>query len=404
MGWQFPLIISGHWRAKTITKRSPQNLDCQHFQSRHCRSCSLLDNQYEATLQQKQRVLDELFPDALIRPFVPCREIAGSRIRAKLAVTGTFEQPQLGFYDDQQKIVAVDDCPLHHPLINEFTQQLPGIIREARLSPYDMQTDRGELKFVVLTCSPTHQQLMVQFVLRSSEAVDRIRSYWRRMTDVEKQLVAVMSINLQPVRSSTITGTEEILISEQASLPIRYADTELLFGQQSFMQTNFEVAAALYAAAGAVFQEYPAEHLLDLYCGAGAFALTVGKHAHSVLGIDVSANAIACASEAAIRNNQTNAKFQCRSLEAITSDRLEGSDFDSIICNPPRRGLDAATVALIQTLKPQVLVYSSCNAATLQRDVHRLRNDYQIEHLQAFDMFPFTQHFEALAMLRRIAR
>jgi 23S rRNA (uracil747-C5)-methyltransferase len=361
----------------------------------------LLDNTYEATLEQKTSVLRQLFPDAMLHPFVQCRDVAGSRIRAKLAVTGTFEHPQLGFYDDQQKIVAVDDCPLHHPLINEFTQQLPAIIREAKLSPYDMQTDRGELKFVVLTCSPTHQQLMVQFVLRSREAVDRIRSYWRRMTDAEKQLVAVMSINLQPVRSSTITGTEEISISEQTSLPIRYTDTELLFGPQSFMQTNFEVAAALYAAAGAIFQDYPAEHLLDLYCGAGAFALTVGKYAHSVLGIDVSANAIACAAEAATRNDRTNAKFQCRSLEAITSDRLEGSDFDSIICNPPRRGLDAATVALIQVLKPQLLVYSSCNPATLQRDVQRLSKNYQIEHLQAFDMFPFTGHFEVLAMLRQ---
>lgn len=376
-------------------------MHCEHFQSHHCRSCSLLDNTYEATLEQKTSVLKQLFPETLIHPFVQCRDVAGSRIRAKLAVTGTCEEPQLGFYDDQQKTVAVDDCPLHHPLINEFTQQLPAIIRAAKLSPYDMQTDRGELKFVVLTCSPTHQQLMVQFVLRSREAVDRIRSYWRRMTDVEKQLVAVMSINLQPVRSSTISGAEEILISEQTSLPIYYADTELLFGPQSFMQTNFEVAAALYAAAGLIFQEYPAEHLLDLYCGAGAFALTVGKHAHSVIGIDVSANAIACATEAAIRNNRTNAKFHCRSLEAITSDRLEGSDFDSIICNPPRRGLDAATVALIQTLKPQLLVYSSCNAATLQRDVQRLGKNYQIEHLQAFDMFPFTQHFEVLAMLRQ---
>jgi 23S rRNA (uracil747-C5)-methyltransferase len=379
-------------------------MHCEHFQSHHCRSCSLLDNTYEATLEQKTGVLRQLFPDALIQPFAQCRDVAGSRIRAKLAVTGTFEQPQLGFYDDQQKIVAVDDCPLHHPLINEFTQRLPAIIRETRLAPYDMQTDRGELKFIVLTCSPTHRQLMVQFVLRSREAVDRIRSFWRRMTDEGKQLVAVMSINLQPVRSSTISGSEEIIISDQATLPIRFGDTELLFGPQSFMQTNYEVAAALYAAAGSVFQEYPAEHLLDLYCGAGAFSLTVGEHAHSVLGIDVSANAIACATEAAIRNNRTNAQFHCRSLEAITSDRLAGSDFDSIICNPPRRGIDAATVALIQTLKPQLLVYSSCNPATLQRDVQRLSKDYQIEQLQAFDMFPFTGHFEVLAMLRRIAR
>ena len=264
-----------------------------------------------------------------------------------------------------------------------------------------MLTDRGELKFVVLTCSPTHRQLMIQFVLRSREAVDRIRSYWRKMTDVEKQLVAVMSINLQPARSSTITGTEEILISEQTNLPIRFADTELLFGPQSFLQTNYEVAAALYAAAGSIMRDQAAGSVLDLYCGAGAFSLTAGVNARAVIGIDVSANAIACATEAATRNDRTNVQFQCRSLEAITADRLAERDFDAIICNPPRRGLDSATVALIQSLRPRLLLYSSCNAASLKRDIERIAADYQTEYLQPFDMFPFTQHFEVLAMLVR---
>ena len=379
-------------------------MHCEHFQSHQCSSCSLLDKTYEATLEQKTGVLRQLFPDAVIHPFVQCRDVAGSRIRAKLAVTGTCEQPQLGFYDDQQKIVAVDDCPLHHPLINEFTQQLPAIIREAKLSPYDMQTDRGELKFVVLTCSPTHQQLMVQFVLRSREAVDRIRSYWRRMTNVEKPLVAVMSINLQPVRSSTIAGAEEISISEQTSLPIRYTDTELLFGPQSFLQTNYEVAAKLYSAAGAILRDQAVGNLLDLYCGAGAFSLTAGFNARTVIGIDVSANAIECATQAATRNNRANVQFHCRSLEAITSDRISERDFDAIICNPPRRGLDAAAVSLIQALRPRLLLYSSCNASTLKRDIKLLAADYQIEHLQPFDMFPFTTHFEVFTILRRIYR
>lgn len=316
-------------------------------------------------------------------------------------MTGTCEQPQLGFYDDQQKVVAVNDCPLHHPLINEFTQQLPAIIRDAKLSPYDMQTDRGELKFIVLTCSPTHRQLMVQFVLRSREAVDRIRSHWRRMPDTEKQLVAVMSINLQPARTSTIAGTEEILISEQTRLPVHFADTELLFGPQSFLQTNYEVAAKLYSAAGSILRDQSVGNLLDLYCGAGAFSLTAGSNARAVIGIDVSANAIECATQAATRNNRANVQFHCRSLEAITSDRISERDFDAVICNPPRRGLDAAAVALIQSLRPRLLLYSSCNASTLSRDIKLLSADYQIEHLQPFDMFPFTQHFEVLAPLTR---
>ena len=374
-------------------------MHCEHFESQRCRSCSQLDRTYSATLAHKQHVLNRLFPETRILPFVPCREVVGSRIRAKLAVTGILDEPQIGFFDDQQTLIAVDDCPLHHSLINEFTQRLPSIIRETRLIPYDMLSDRGELKFVVLTCSPTHQQLLVQFVLRSREAVDRVRSLWKRMGDAEKQSIAVMSVNIQPVRSSTITGTEEIPISEPTRLPIRFGDTELLFGPQSFLQTNFEIAAALYAAAGRILQEHAAENVLDLYCGVGAFSLAACRHARFVFGIDISRNAIACATEAAQRNNRHNAQFLCRSLDQFTAAELASQNFDTIVCNPPRRGLDTASVTLIQTLTPRHIVYSSCNSVTLQRDVQLLAVNYQIDHLQPFDMFPFTHHFEVLALL-----
>jgi len=379
-------------------------MHCEHFQSQRCRSCSLLDTTYEATLQHKQDALTQLFPETQILPFVPCQNVAGSRIRAKLAVTGTLDNPQIGFFDDHQTLVAVDDCPLHHELINEFTQRLPSIIRETRLTPYDKQMDRGELKFVVLTCSPTHLQLMVQFVLRSREAVDRIRSLWRRISDSGKQAIAVMSINLQPVRSSTITGAEEIPISEPRNLPIRFGDTDLLFGPQSFLQTNYEIAAALYSAAGRMIQQHAAENVLDLYCGVGAFSLTVCSQARSVTGIDISCNAIACADEAARRNQRHNAQFLCRSLDQFTASELTVHNFDTIICNPPRRGLDIASVTLIQTLKPRMLLYSSCNPVTLRRDLQLLASDYQLCHLQPFDMFPFTHHCEVLALLSRSER
>ncbi|MEI6540606.1 MAG: methyltransferase [Planctomycetota bacterium] len=379
-------------------------MHCEHFQSQHCRSCSQLDKTYNATLQHKQDVLTQLFPETRSLPFGPCYEVAGSRIRAKLAVTGTFDDLQIGFFDDQQTIVAVNDCPLHHALINEFTLRLPSLIRESRLMPYNMQTDRGELKFVVITCSPTHQQLMVQFVLRSREAVDRVRSLWRRMGGTEKQSIAVMSVNVQPVRSSTIIGPEEIPISEATasiSLPIRFGDTELLFGPQSFLQTNYEIAAALYATAGRILQDHAAQHVLDLYCGVGAFSMTACTHARSVTGIDISRNAIACAVEAVGRNRRHNAQFLCRSLDQFTAAELTSHNFDTIICNPPRRGLDTASVALIQTLNPRLLLYSSCNPVTLQRDIQLLASAYRLDYLQAFDMFPFTHHFEVLALLLR---
>ncbi len=405
-------------------------MDCPDFIAGRCRSCGLLDHSYEQSLEFKHRALCELFPNGNLRPFVPVISAAGSRIRAKLAVFGSLEQPQIGFLDEQKQIVAVDQCPLHHPLINDFTRQLPRLIREARLTPYDRRTDRGELKFVVVSCSPTSRKLMVQFVLRSREAVDRIRSHWRhhlspffpsqgekvadpgapgdegvrrKSTGTENSIISVLSVNLQPIRSPLINGSDEIPISEQTSLPIQFGNMELLFGPQSFLQTNYETASALYAAAGQVLRDRSAENVLDLYCGVGAFALTAAASARSVIGIDVSASAIDCATEAARRNAATRARFLCDSLDQFTANELPSQDFDTVICNPPRRGLDTASIALIRAVRPETLLYSSCNPVTLSRDLSLLSPDFHLLQLQPFDMFPFTSHCEVLAVLQPVA-
>lgn len=378
-----------------------RDLRCEYFDSRRCRSCTLLEHSYSATLRQKREVLAQLFPITPMAPFVDCQDTAGSRIRARLAVSGSLTEPQIGFYDDQQTIVPVTDCPLHHRLINEWAQGLPTIIRNAGLTPYDPQCDRGELKFVVLTCSPTHQQLMIQFVLRSREAIDRLRGLWRRMTEAERQAVPVLSANIQAVRSSRIIGSEEIPISEQTCLPIRYGGAELLIGPQSFLQTNHEIAVKLYAAARQLLEEHGAQYVLDLYCGAGAFSLTACASVRSVTGIDISQNAIDCAREAAARSYLHHVRFLCRGLDQLTTGELAAENFDTVICNPPRRGLDPASVTLIKTLQPRYLIYSSCNPLTLQRDVQILAPDFELDQLQPFDMFPYTHHFEVLAKLQR---
>lgn len=381
-------------------------MKCVYHEQRVCSSCTLLGLQYAQTLEQKSQSLVALFPDVAINPFHGVSSAAGGRIRARLAVSGALDDLQIGFFDDQQKVVPVDQCPLHHPLINDSISRIRHMIQTAKLVPYDPVTDRGELKFVVLTCSPSHHQLMIQFVLRSKESVDRIRSLWRKMSEADRTGIAVMSVNIQPTRSSAISGREEVAISDNIMLPIRFVvddsgNRDLLFGPQSFLQTNYEIATALYAAVRTKIQISKSRRVLDLYCGAGAFSLTGCSAEQSVLGIDISENAIACASETVRRNGLTNAEFQCRSLDCTTADQLTSSDFDTVICNPPRRGLDAASRALILAVGSQQVVYSSCNPATLQRDIQELSAKYQIVEMTPFDMFPFTNHFEVLALLKR---
>jgi 23S rRNA (uracil747-C5)-methyltransferase len=390
-------------------------MDCSYFRTHVCRSCSLLESDYQSILVSRDAAVRKLFLDSQILPCVGVEQSAGSRIRGKLAVAGTTDDPLIGFFAESQQFTPVDQCPLHHPLISQFATELPNLIRDYRLIPYAPSTDTGELKFVVVTCSPGSSsldvhlpgtqfsgELMVQFVLRSKEAVDRIRKAWLTGDLKRGCPIGVVSLSIQPERSSKISGVIDIPVSDQIWLPLRFEDVDLLYGPSSFLQTNYEMAVRLYGAARRLLTEHQAASVLDLYCGAGAFSLLAAPATATSLGVDVSADAIAAATESARRAHRSTARFLCRNLSNATDSDLLSSGFDVVVCNPPRRGLDGASLHWIRSAHPRLLLYSSCNVVTLKRDADLLAADFRMVQLQAFDMFPWTSHFEVLALMESI--
>jgi 23S rRNA (uracil747-C5)-methyltransferase len=382
-------------------------MHCEYFQSAICRSCALLNQTYAATLEHKMQMVASLFPGVPMLPFEQTRSVPGSRIRARLAVFGTDAAPQFGFLNEQKQIAAVDQCPLHHPRINELVAGLPVVIREARLTPWSLSDDSGELKFIVVTYSPSHNQLMLQLVLRSKESVDRIRRLWRQHSDTLLPGVTVFSVNLQPVRSSMINGHDEIPVSTEVRLPIQYGSRTVLYGPQSFVQTNYETANRLYQRAAMILLETPLERILDLYCGTGGFSQTAAGPQTTVIGCDVSADSISCANASAAANGLSGATYLVTDSAGLLSTATEPHaqvlrNTDVVVCNPPRRGLDRDSLLLLRTIRPTMLLYSSCNPETLCRDAQDLSQDFRLERIEPFDMFPFTTHLEVLAVFRRL--
>jgi 23S rRNA (uracil747-C5)-methyltransferase len=375
-------------------------LDCHHFAAHRCQSCSLLELSPSAARQRQLQVLQQTLQAAPILPPVWCRQPAGSRIRARLAAAGTTAQPVFGFFNDRQQVVHADDCPLHHQLLTSAISWLSAFVTAARLEPYSPENDRGELKFVVLTASPSAGQLMVQWVLRSREAVDRIRSAWRKLSAEQRGCVSVMSAGIQPRRSSRMMCEVDLPISAEQRLRVTYPQPALalMVSPGGFIQTNYEIAGELYAAAERTLQTIRPRRVLDLYCGSGAFAILAARCGARALGIDVTEASIACA-EVAATEQQLAAEFRQCPAGAVQIEDIN-DPFDVVICNPPRAGLDDATVEVLRRLSPRAILYSSCNPATLARDLQRLEDVYQPVEFQPFEMFPGTEHWEVLCTAR----
>jgi 23S rRNA (uracil747-C5)-methyltransferase len=373
-------------------------MNCHHYTKKHCLSCDLLSLGYVASVKHKEQVLSTLFQQhhAKIKPSTLSNQHAGSRNKAKLAVALINNEIQFGFYDSAQQFKVLEDCPLHAQPINQLLLDLKHILN---IKPYNLKTQSGELKLVLITYSESTNQMLLRFVLRSRAALDTLKSLVTVITQKQPS-VTVITANIQSKHQAILEGDEEIVLTPKESIAHQFGDVTLYQGPRSFFQTHSVMAFNLYQHFQNELSKLPAHSLLDLYCGVGAFSFFAAKHCKNVTGVEISEAATAYANQAKAINAKNNIEFIAMDVEVYLKS-LKPNRFDAILVNPPRRGLNQAIIDDILRLAPNTLFYSSCNAETLHRDWLQLESQYEIASLQLFDMFPHTSHFETLMVLTK---
>jgi 23S rRNA (uracil1939-C5)-methyltransferase len=170
---------------------------------------------------------------------------------------------------------------------------------------------------------------------------------------------------------------------------------------QSFFQPNPGAAAQLYRMILAEAHLTGRESVLGLYSGTGCIELYLARHAASVEGVDSLPENVAVARANALDNGLSNCIFHGGPAETIFGN-LKETFYGRIVVDPPRAGLAAEAIDGICRLGPPMVLYVSCNPATLARDLTIfLKQGYEVRHVTPFDFFPHTGHVEALASLVR---
>ena len=143
--------------------------------------------------------------------------------------------------------------------------------------------------------------------------------------------------------------------------------------------------------------------MLDLYCGTGTIGLTMAMECKRLIGVEIIEDAVKDAEQNAINNGITNAEFICSDAEnAANQLEQNGLKPDVIIVDPPRKGCGEELVKTIVKMKPDRVVYVSCDPATLARDLKTFDLlGYKAKEVTPVDMFPRTAHVETVVLLRR---
>jgi 23S rRNA (uracil747-C5)-methyltransferase len=307
----------------------------------------------------------------------------------------------VGILDPDDRGVDLRLCPLYGADLARAFPILAEFITVARLEPYDIPARKGELKHIIVTVSPDGF-LMARFVTRSTESLARLRKHLPWLLDKLPRLV-VVTLNVLPEHKAALEGQQEIVLTELDTLRMNLGQVVLHARPQSFLQTNTDIARRLYALVADWVDEAAPTTVWDLYCGVGGFALHCVREGRTVVGVETAEQAVIAARQGAQDMADAGlpgaleATFVAADATAWVRDKPAP---DVVIVNPPRRGIGPDLAAWIESSGVRRVVYSSCNAVTLAQDLRAMPSLAPVKG-RLLDMFPHTEHYEAVILLER---
>jgi 23S rRNA (uracil1939-C5)-methyltransferase len=375
---------------------------CPHFGV--CGGCSLQHLDSSSQLAFKEAVLHERLEHAVAagsytRLPVISGAVYGYRRKARLAVrwVGKKGKSLVGFRERSSSFITdMDSCAVLDPRVGVLIPALSALV-----SALDARDQLPQIEVAIgdqpQTGSTGGDCALVFRHLQPLTPADRDRF-------VEFGQTHAIDIYLQPQGLDSVHK----LFPPEGPMRLWYQlpdySLTLAFHPLDFTQVNASINRLMLQRALQLLELQPTDRVLDLFCGLGNFTLPIARHAGAVVGVEGAQSMVERGRENAGLNGITNAEFHCADLtQSPEQHAFLRKGFDKILLDPPRSGAQEVLPALV-AMKPQRIVYVSCNPATLARDAGVLATlGFQLQAAGAMDMFPHTGHVEAIALFLPVA-
>ncbi|MGY4764628.1 23S rRNA (uracil(1939)-C(5))-methyltransferase RlmD [Paenibacillus caseinilyticus] len=408
----------GYAKLLEVLEASPDRIDAPCPIYKQCGGCQLQHLSYEAQMRWKrQLVIDNLTrigklqvvgereEGIIVHPTLGMSDPWRYRNKAQVPIgLAETEEGGLvgGFYaQGSHRIIDMEACLIQHENNDAVVGAVKKIARELGIRPYSEETGRGLLRHVIARYGFNTGEIMVVLVTNGRDLphADELTGLIRR--DVPGVTSIVQNINTR--ETNVIFGDETRTLWGSDVIYDTIGDIRFAISARSFYQVNPVQTEVLYGKA----LEYAAltgrETVIDAYCGIGTISLFLAQKADQVYGVEIVPEAIEDARANARLNGIRNASFEAGPAEVvIPAWRAKGIAPDVIVVDPPRKGCDPALLETILAMRPERVVYVSCNPSTLARDLRVLEDGgFRTVQVQPVDMFPHTVHVESVAVLVR---
>lgn len=343
---------------KTSSDRVEYNCPYYH----ECGGCNIAHINYEKQLEFKKNTVIDIFKRYANLDINPNICESEDKLHYRNKVVLHIENNKKGFYKDEtNELVPIDSCLLLNEKLNNAIDTFDKKIDISELREILLRTNGEE---VLAKFTSDNELLNTNIVLKDKEDKDG-----EEATKYIKENAIVFNLE-----------------------KYKYASTS-----DSFFQVNTKQAIRLYDKVREYVGIEKIETALDLYCGTGTIAIYISDLCNKVIGVEVNKSSITCANYNKFLNKINNIEFIEGDVSKIINDNMTP---DLIIVDPPRSGLDDKTISTIKQIKPKKLIYVSCNPMTLARDIKELSEEYKLDDIELFDMFPNTHHVECVCLLK----
>ena len=398
---------------------SPDRVDpfCEHFGT--CGGCKWQHLSYDAQLAHKEAHVTDNLRKLSGMDLPEFRPILGSDsqrfYRNKLEYTFSnrrwLTKEEIGSGDDLEtsglgfhipgmfdKVLDISKCHLQSEPSNDIRLAVKDYAIQHGLSFYDIRQHGGLLRnLIIRTTSIGQVMVIVQFGHRDSEAINGLLKHLR------DTFPTITSLNfiINEKKNDSFYDLAVELFDGSPYIEEKMEELTFRIGPKSFYQTNSAQAHELYK----IVREFAGfagnEVVYDLYTGTGTIANFVAKHVDKVIGIESVPEAVEDAKVNASINGIENTTFHAGDMKDLLSGTFveQHGRPDVVITDPPRAGMHKNVVECLLQVRPQKIVYVSCNPATQARDMELLGAAYDATAVQPVDMFPHTHHVENVVLL-----
>ena len=373
-----------------------------------CGGCHLQHINYKKQLEMKK----EIVKNALSRignQNIDVRSTIGMEIPWRYRNKGHFhlawenKSIKLGFYQSKShNLVPASKCLLFSQQINDLIKYLEEELTCQKITLYDHKTDKGSFRGIILRESKYSGEIMIIFITRE-EKWNLNENFLDNLVIAFPQIVSLCQ-NINKNSKMALFGKEFKILKGKKFIENHIGSFKFKISPSSFFQVNVSQTEVLYKKILEYANLHGKETVIDSYSGTGTISIYLAEKAKKVYGLELQKEAVKDAWANGELNDLSNLKFFSGKAEKWLYKWIQsGEKVEIVVIDPPRRGCSREVLKNIIKIKPEQILYVSCDMPTLARDIKYItEKGYNLKEAQPIDMFPHTSHIECLVHLTRL--